>query len=928
MKRMLNMGLLLLMMLALLSQAGVAEGVASSVNLNQVQQRDAELTMYVSLVDSAGNPVTGSFAQNQFDIAMDGKTLPVDSVEPFDPQTQGIHYVFSVDVSQTVTNAMMQSVREAMTAFVNDFGPMDTATIITFGEVITQRIVNSGDRAAILEAINGLEANEGMTALYKGVIDAVSLAASGGRSAVIMITDGKNDPTDEMEVYTKDGIFDEVVSAQVPLYCVGLNDNNGVDKESLAEFAAATGGGQYDIPASQTVQALGAIRDIMRSAIVLRTTLVNTEGRAGFVEPSTFKVGFQPENGSFLVSNELQQNINWKNVPTPSPVPTEEPIPEISLELDMENVAFPANGQVTISGAVIVEQGQVEEDQLYITVNGEPWQLTSLMRNGTGFTFAAAGIVPNGTQELVVQAELSGLNVASRIQRISVVAPTPSPSPTPAPILTVELDDAGRDVLFVPGQTVEVTGVVNVQGSIDPAWLRIYVNGAVYEDAYIAQINANQYEFSVSCTVGESGSGELNVQVQLDGEQISSRMQRLNLITPSPTPAPEISLTLSDASVTWVEGEPITVRGRIEVLSGTVDAQGLSLYINAGKSEAEIESAGAGVYNFTAEYLPGGDITQIDVRARLNSDTGVSSNTEKLPVVTPTPAPTPTPTQRPEVTPPPTPEPTPAPVITPTPAPTPEPGIFEQAQVAVQNMIAEGTIWYAAGALALVCAAIVLLIVLGVRRRKKNRRAEIIETPPAFINRDHEKEEEIVTIRGNDEPGDKTISEEEFHNEKTSEGVGGGTILVNQQQGSDDPFYFDRNERDGGTVRIVDDMDVPEGTVRIEDDRTVDITLEESYRGQMRGRHTARIGTARDFTIGRGSREEDLVVDDKTVSSPHLSISYDGIDVYVMDGGSTNGTRLNGEKLPANEMRRLNSGDSVTIGYTTLKIFFDIKEML
>src|SRR5699024_2320776 len=135
-------------------------------------------------------------------------------------------------------------------------GPMDTATIITFGEVITQRIVNSGERAAILEAINGLEANEGMTALYKGVIDAVSLAASGGRSAVIMITDGKNDPTDEMEVYTKDGIFDEVVSAQVPLYCVGLNDNNGVDKESLAEFAAATGGGQYDIPASQTVQAL------------------------------------------------------------------------------------------------------------------------------------------------------------------------------------------------------------------------------------------------------------------------------------------------------------------------------------------------------------------------------------------------------------------------------------------------------------------------------------------------------------------------------------------------------------------------------------------------------------------------------------------------------------------------------------------------
>ncbi len=75
----------------------------------------------------------------------------------------------------------------------------------------------------------------------------------------------------------------------MPLYCVGLNDNNGVDKESLAEFAATTGGDQYDIPAAQTVQALDAIRDIMRSAIVLRTTLVNTEGRAGFVEPAPLK---------------------------------------------------------------------------------------------------------------------------------------------------------------------------------------------------------------------------------------------------------------------------------------------------------------------------------------------------------------------------------------------------------------------------------------------------------------------------------------------------------------------------------------------------------------------------------------------------------------------------------------------------------------
>ncbi len=44
----------LILALALLSPIGFADGAVSSVKLNQVQQRDAELTMYVSLADSAG----------------------------------------------------------------------------------------------------------------------------------------------------------------------------------------------------------------------------------------------------------------------------------------------------------------------------------------------------------------------------------------------------------------------------------------------------------------------------------------------------------------------------------------------------------------------------------------------------------------------------------------------------------------------------------------------------------------------------------------------------------------------------------------------------------------------------------------------------------------------------------------------------------
>lgn len=933
MKRMLIVATALILALTALVPVGFAAGPVSSVKLNQVQQRDDELTMYVSLADAAGEPVTGSYAREQFDIAMDGMTLPVDSVEPFDPQTQGIHYVFSIDVSLTVTDAMMENVREALTSFVDDFGPHDTATILTFGTVVTQRVVNSGDRVQLYEAIEQLDRTDNDTALYGGTVAAVRLAAqSGGRSAVIIFTDGEDDSVGEMTAFTEESIYDEVTAAQVPLYCIGMNDKT-VNEESLVSLAQATGGDRFVIPSEQNAEALGDIRDVLRGAIVLRTSLVNTEGRAGFVEPSTFKVGFQPENGSFLVSNELQQNINWKNVPTPTPVPTPEIVPEIALELDSQSVTYAQDGRTTITGAVIVEQGEVDSNDLSITVNGEPWRLTSLMRNGPGFTFAAEGLISSDATELVIQAEITSQNIASRIQRLPVVVPTatPAPSVTPAPMLTVELDDAGTEILFIPGQTIEVTGVINVQGAIDATRLRVYINGALCEGAQVTPLNASQYQFTAPYTSEDAGLGEMNVQIQAEGQQLSSRMQRLTLVTPSPTPAPVLELTLTDASVTYMQGEPVTVRGRIEVASGEVSAEDLTLYINAVKVDMTPEDAGNGIYNFAVEYQPSQDMTQIDVRARLGSDTAVSSNTEKLPIIIPTPSPTPKPTPRPEVAPvTPSPAPTPVPA-TPTPAPTPAPGIIERAKTIAQGMIDDGTIWYAAGALVLLIAIIALAIVFGIRSARKKRKLIIPEPNSNFDTAGgREGEDDQATIRG-DAGGEPTLPDDmgiggTFAN-VPSEGDGSGTINIQQAEDQNyGTFHVDGEEETGGTMRIDEAEEDFGGTMRIEDERYIDIALDESYRGQERGAHDIRVFADQEFIVGRGKNNEDLVIDDQTVSSPHLAIVYDGMDVYVRDMGSTNGSKYAGEKLVPQELQRIHSGDSVTVGYTKLTFTFTIPE--
>lgn len=59
-----------------------------------------------------------------------------------------------------------------------------------------------------------------------------------------------------------------------------------------------------------------------------------------------------------------------------------------------------------------------------------------------------------------------------------------------------------------------------------------------------------------------------------------------------------------------------------------------------------------------------------------------------------------------------------------------------------------------------------------------------------------------------------------------------------------------------------------------------------------------------------------VVVEDANVSRRHAEVRRDGPDVIVSDLGSTNGTRVNGAQV---RTRRLNDGDEITVGRTSLR---------
>jgi predicted component of type VI protein secretion system len=81
--------------------------------------------------------------------------------------------------------------------------------------------------------------------------------------------------------------------------------------------------------------------------------------------------------------------------------------------------------------------------------------------------------------------------------------------------------------------------------------------------------------------------------------------------------------------------------------------------------------------------------------------------------------------------------------------------------------------------------------------------------------------------------------------------------------------------------------------------------------GTTRTRLTKRVST-----MGR-SRDCDVVVPDPNASRNHAEVRHIGLDYYLVDMGSTNGTEVNGQIV---KRHALADGDTIVIGTTEIRV--------
>jgi pSer/pThr/pTyr-binding forkhead associated (FHA) protein len=70
------------------------------------------------------------------------------------------------------------------------------------------------------------------------------------------------------------------------------------------------------------------------------------------------------------------------------------------------------------------------------------------------------------------------------------------------------------------------------------------------------------------------------------------------------------------------------------------------------------------------------------------------------------------------------------------------------------------------------------------------------------------------------------------------------------------------------------------------------------------------------MVIGRG-RSADVMIAEPTISRAHAAIGYDGAGFFMQDLGSTNGTRVNGDRQARVD---LSDGDELQLGKLRLRV--------
>lgn len=160
-----------------------------------------------------------------------------------------------LDVSGSMEGQPLEDAQNAAYRFLDRLTEKDQAAIIAFSDKVNtdaqvldpaREVGFSGKNQAAFDLIEGLVAS-GNTEIYNAMEKAVKMTSElpSGHRAVLLFTDGRNDPT---EVGDPENAISLAKEAGIPVFIIGLG--NAIDEAYLGRLAAETGGLYRQTPRS------------------------------------------------------------------------------------------------------------------------------------------------------------------------------------------------------------------------------------------------------------------------------------------------------------------------------------------------------------------------------------------------------------------------------------------------------------------------------------------------------------------------------------------------------------------------------------------------------------------------------------------------------------------------------------------------------
>lgn len=265
-----------------------------------------DVTAYVSVVDSTGNPIKDLKAED-FTLAEDSQLVEVlgAALAPEAP----INLILLLDTSGSMGGPGINSAKAAASNFIAGLNPEDRVAVATFDDTVQIIIDFTTDHRAAREELSLVSATPGAgTCLYDAAYQAVQMTATvpSGRRAVVLFTDGVDEKAGggACSVHDADDVIDiaNQPGTRTPIYTLGMGSK--VDQKSLQRMAQDTGGRfLYSPDAGQLEAVFFRLSDTLRSQYAIQYSSTAGPGSHTLAVTTRYLGAQDTDTRGFLLPN-------------------------------------------------------------------------------------------------------------------------------------------------------------------------------------------------------------------------------------------------------------------------------------------------------------------------------------------------------------------------------------------------------------------------------------------------------------------------------------------------------------------------------------------------------------------------------------------------------------------------------------------------